>query len=409
MRYSYPLKLALHPEPSREFPPWAPWAAFWVFLVLLVTRYPVVATGAPFVSDDGKLFEMAWNGGVSCLWTPYHGYLNLLPGLVSLGTIPLTLDAAAGVFAWCALLVHAGVAAALLSWRAAEALPSMWVRLALAAGLVVYPSYVGILGNLAHAQWFLAVWGLVVVMTPRPPGLRSRVWDALYLLLLGLSGPFAILLLPFVLSKFRERGWALLVLGPCAALQLFFVFTGERLDAPGNHKAATLVGMIAKKVWDAVTAYPTTGGYSVSFDSIELLKTVLSLILLAFLIRKGPMLVRALAILATICFLLALRSGATWYGLGTPGQGERYFFLLGLALVAGFAHLAETKTSRVVQALGFLCLGLFALSAFRGWVPERFAKPNYEAAYQQARAGRVSIPIAPDGGPWTMNLEKPRP
>ncbi|MBI5707225.1 MAG: hypothetical protein HZC36_09585 [Armatimonadetes bacterium] len=392
-----------------NLPLWAPWAAFAAFMMLLVTRYPMAVTGAPFVSDDGKLFEMAWNQGVSSLWTPYHGYLNLLPGLVSLGTMPLVLDAAAGVFAWTALLIHAAVAAALLSRRAAEALPSSWARLALATGLAVYPSYVGILGNLAHAQWFLAVWGLVVVLTPRPPGFKTRVWDALYLLLLGLSGPFAILVLPFALSKIRERGWALMVLAPCSALQLFFVFTGERLDAPGNHKAATLVGMIAKKVWDAVTAYPTAGGYSVTLDPIELLKTVITIAFLAYLAKKGPLLIRGLAILAIICFLLALRSGATWYGLGTPGQGERYFFLMGLCLVGGFATLAEMKSSRVVQALGLLCLALFAASVVRGWVPERFAKPSYEAAYRRARVGRVSIPIAPDGGPWSMNLEKPRP
>ena len=225
-----------------------PWAirclSACVIIFLVWRRCPSIISHAAFWGEDGWVwYPQCYASGWQCLLIDHSGYLQTISRLVALLSLLWPLAAAPKVFAISALLVQAAPAIFLLSPRMAPAIPSLGIRVALALLLVAIPGMDEAYVNLTNAQWHLALLAFLVLTAAPPATAPQRGFDTLVLLVSGLSGPFAPLLLPVALIWWwRQRGrwalWRLAIIAICAAIQIALVV----LHQSSRHTAGPGIG-----------------------------------------------------------------------------------------------------------------------------------------------------------------------
>ncbi|MBL9211766.1 MAG: hypothetical protein JNL92_14950 [Opitutaceae bacterium] len=213
----------------------------WVLLALaavLALRKPHALHTPQLWAEDGSIFLLQADLlGLSALVTPYMGYLHTLPRLIA------ALASALFDPAWWPAFYN-GVAFAL--WIAVLArfftarfshLPGRpWLVLAFVA--VAHPGEVYF--NITNLQW-LTAFILIQQLLIATPLTRAQAWgDAALVAVVGLTGPFAVAVLPlFAWRAWRERrpdtGLAFAAVLAAAAIQAWLVIrTSPRFE----HQAA---------------------------------------------------------------------------------------------------------------------------------------------------------------------------
>jgi hypothetical protein len=172
-------------------------------------------------SDDRHILEDAGAFGLSSLWIDYAGYLIVVQRALAfvVAPDPFLLGALATYLA-------AGAVAAFLAWRVHPLAP-----------LALFVPLDAVYGTLSNIQWILAVYmlGMLVASPPRSAG--SRLADYFGVFLCGLTGPFAIVLLP--LYGIRAIGpawrWHLLAIAAAAGFQILVMLNTPRINGPGDN------------------------------------------------------------------------------------------------------------------------------------------------------------------------------
>ena len=169
-----------------------PWVLA-VLATLLFLRRPDALLDPQLWAEDGSVFLLGQDAaGAAALLEPYMGYLHTLPRLTAWAAATL-LDVAwwpafynaVAFAAWLALLAR------IFSRRLA--LPHKpW----LAAGVLLAVQTPEIYLNVTNVQWAGALLLVQQSLIARPRTMRERVADLALILLLGLTGPFIIALLP---------------------------------------------------------------------------------------------------------------------------------------------------------------------------------------------------------------------
>jgi hypothetical protein len=244
-----------------------PWTLFFGFVAILFLRHPQALLRADFWGEDGAVwyaqaYEISWR----CLLVPHTGYLQTTSRLVALLAQNFPLRWAPTIFAACALVIQALPPTLLMSKRMQDAWPDPVSRLAFALIYVGLPSSVEVLTNLTNAQWHLACLAFLNV-TIRP-SLRwpVRAAELLALALSGLSGPFAIFLLPIAVWQCldyrndRAVRWVavarVIVVAMCVAIQGSFLLGTMAATRPGvplGAGAITLARMIGIRIMIRMT------------------------------------------------------------------------------------------------------------------------------------------------------------
>lgn len=178
----------------------------WVVLacaVLLFLRKPWALHTPQLWAEDGEIFLIQDEQmGVRAWWTPYNGYLHLLPRLIA-----WTASHVADPRWWPA--IYNGLAFALnvaLFARLASRRIELPAKAALMLAFVFVVGTGEVLINLTNLQWVTAFFLLLQLFTARPLTALQGVGDLLILLVVGLNGPFAIVFLPLYLWRLlRER------------------------------------------------------------------------------------------------------------------------------------------------------------------------------------------------------------
>ncbi|WP_285405840.1 hypothetical protein [Luteibacter sp. ME-Dv--P-043b] len=180
--------------------------AFLVAFLLLAFKANDALTVPQFFAEDISIFFKEQLGkALPQLWTPYAGYLHVIPRIVAWVGSWFGVAKAPMVYNVCAILLGAA-AVSYTSYRIRHIVPLPLTLLS----FVATPLSGEILGTITNAQWFLQfVLAAACFTKPVPLSAESRypwVRDTA-LLLIALTGPFSIMIMIMV-SGLALASWA---------------------------------------------------------------------------------------------------------------------------------------------------------------------------------------------------------
>lgn len=188
-------------------------------------------------AEDGNVFlTEAFSSGIDSIWRPYAGYLHVLPRTVALATIQFSAEWAPLIFFVSWLVVFAIFMATVT--RQALRFRANLIAAVVACLLIALQPHAGeTFFNLTNLQWFSGCSLILLVLGLEP---RKRNWfDAIFTATASVTGPFSILLIPFLLWRFwlsrsiRKLFYLEWIALAGAMVQISFVITSKRIT-PGN-------------------------------------------------------------------------------------------------------------------------------------------------------------------------------
>lgn len=221
-----------------------PWRRWWPMLatllaacVILFIRKSDAFINPQFWAEDGTVFFAGqFNHGLKAIFIPYNGYLHLVPRLIA-AFCSIFLPYVYHPFAYnlLALLITLAVITSIFSRRLPFSLQQK-VLMALATVLMVQGGG-EIYLNITNLQWIMVLL-LLLTAIKSPPDPRNgsikRQWtaDLTVVILIGLTGPFIVLLLPvyLLMAALRRNRHSLTLLvtaGLAMAVQCNFMATSS--------------------------------------------------------------------------------------------------------------------------------------------------------------------------------------
>ncbi len=391
---------------------------------LIIWRRPDAITYPQFWAEDGAVwFADAYNHGIAAVLYSYQGYLQTLPRLVALPASRLSLQHAALLFNLIGISIQAAPAAVFVSSRFARLAPSLRVRSLLALAYVLIPSF-ELNATLTNAQWHLAILAVLVLIAEPSKSRPWRVVEFTAVMLSGLTGPFAALLLPVSVTRCwlapvarRWYGTLSVGLGACLLAQGWAVLHGHR-----GHIVP--LGPTIHNVTDIITNRVVLAGSLGKEGSVHVFSDGSWSFLPSFLIA-------ALAIILVITVLFRSSSGVRLFllycfgitavamlsPLGIAGTSalttlaqsssdERYFLTAELAwivcvtwAVIRVRNVPLRLATSSLLGLAFLS-GLLSSWTYPAYVDHQPAR--YTQVLRNAPVGTtIVVPLNPD---WTMTL-----
>lgn len=400
----------------------------WQLLVFLAaalaifSRRPDAFLNPQFWAEDGGVwYSQAYNlGWLHALTLPEGGYFNTLPRLVASLALALPLAYAPLFMNSVGLCFQALPVVVLLSSRCAGWGP-LWVRAFYAAVYLALPNSWEINVNITDAHFHLALVCFLIAIATPPPNLAWKVFDVTVLLLVGLTGPWEIVLCPLVLLWWwlRRYPWSLVVLtitAACAALQGFVLLSysgaGQR-DTP--HLGATFMRffrLLAGNVFSGALIGQNALGIAGSIPTV-LLISLCGLCVLLYAFRQAPLEQRLFTVFCFALFAASLShpiiKGTTsqWVML-LNDQGARYWFFPMLASLWALVWCVTRAPSLWVRRATAVLLLLLAVGILRDWHYKPYEDrnfPYYARQFALAPPGsHIEIPINPEL--WKVRLHK---
>ncbi|ALF53614.1 hypothetical protein ACX27_13440 [Nostoc piscinale CENA21] len=215
---------------------------FILAFVLLITRRPDAIFNPQFWAEDGSIFyAQAYNNGIiKSLFSPFAGYLNIVPRLTAAFSTILPLKAAPLLFNLIAIIIQILPVNFLISSRFSKIMPNLNHRIGLSFVYLALPGCSEIHANITNAQWHTALLMFMVIITQSCKTLVN-LFDLIVVLLGGLTGPFSIILIPSILffQYFKNKTKSIngiknlfypkfLILTVTALIQMFVIITDNR-------------------------------------------------------------------------------------------------------------------------------------------------------------------------------------
>jgi hypothetical protein len=420
----------LHGRLARALRAGSEHAAFaWAISVaLLILKAPDAFLHPQFWAEDGAVFFAQQHGHAwPLLFTPYAGYLLVVPRLVAWCASALPVAAAPAAYAAAALALGA---AGIASLRILERLGlPFWLALATVA---LTPTNVEVFGNLTNAQWLLqfVLLGAVLrwVLGETPPARWRRALPRIAALIaIGLTGPFCIFATIAVVAglawsrlaggrakasgadhrSFLNRAGRreVAVIGLCAVGQLLIIVRVPELAGSRPTLAALLqLGQALQRHLLGPVAFPAAATWS-----------VLGVLAAACLWTTPRIGGRRAAVAALLAYVVsgvlatAMKFGDRSGDLVPLGIGERYFLAPKLLAWWLFAIWLSQMFPRAPGAVRVaVLLLLIAVGVSQRDVLQRPALPSRGWA-RRARAiergEHVVVPIHPK--PWQFEVGPP--
>ncbi len=400
-----------------------------VFLSILFLRRPDTFLTPQFWAEDGKIwYSDAYNeGGVESLLSTQDGYFQTFSRLAAVIALPFPIEHAPLVFNILASLILILPALFFLSSRFENIVLSYPVRIFIASVYVLLPNTAEIYVNVTNAQWFLALLAFLVLIASENQKWYWRLFDLSVLLIAGLSGPFAILLLPisFLLWFLRRRKLNLvnlLVIASTAGVQFFAIFYltgGDRVQVIPELTVRLIFAILGRQIiWNSIIG---STGYLWVLEHISwyfwliALGTVLALFLTAHAVYKAPMELKLFILFAILIFISSLISPTGDFSEYTPLKllsrsmdGVRYWLVPMLAFITTLIWNVGRKRYmffRVLAGIFLVTMSFGVILDFRHpkFVDYKFSKYIVELSKLE-KGQKMTIPINPSG--WSMELIK---
>ncbi|KTD14142.1 hypothetical protein Lgra_0752 [Legionella gratiana] len=221
-------------------------------IVLLIPRLGGldILSGKYLWAEDGTIFiNEAQFIGFASLWKPYAGYLHVYPRLVAIIANYFSLDIRPIIYFIGWMLSYL-----FLFWilnKKAKIFETSFLSLVFLFILVSFQRYNSQnLFNISYSQWMLGAALSLLVLT-KDPSFKSSALNIILLFLLGLTGPFSLILIPililksFIIKDFRKNIWMYLVVIGSGIVQLCILLHSERLGSK----------TIDPHIWDWLTSF----------------------------------------------------------------------------------------------------------------------------------------------------------
>jgi hypothetical protein len=394
---------------------------FFAFGALLFSRYPPVLLHAELWGEDGwNWYPDAYRIGFASLLLPDGGYLNSFQRLVAIAVQPLPLAWVPTVFAAVALLTQSLPAVFLVSSRMAPVWPNARARLAFALLYLALPDVQELYCKLTNTHWHLALMAFLILVSAPPKTWTGRAFDAVFLLLSGLSGPFCLILLPvafweLVVRRDRTSAWRAGFLVATAAVQTVVLLQAGphagRSSAPLGAGPRALARILALQIMLQVelglrtaTRLLDTAAWQTNILPM-MLTTAGAALAIVGLLRGSPLL-RKFCLFTGVLLGTALLSplasltGPQWPVLATPLAANRYFTFPMLAWTAILFTLAGQRTIWHRAVAGLLLASLCIWAIPREW-SHYLQLPSNDfvsraRAFENAPSGtRAEFPVFP--------------
>lgn len=400
---------------------------FGLVLLVLFSRDPSLFTHSQFFAEDGVVwYAQAYNSGwLHSLTLPSAGYLSTVQRLGAGFAMLVPFRWAPLPMMLWGLLVQALPVSILLSSRCGQ-WAALSTRIAFAAVYVAIPNAQEIHVVCTNSQWHLALAALLLAFAAPPRTAWQRIFDVIVLALCSLSGPFGILLVPFVAVFWwiRRQRWSLVVLAILATTSLLqlcmlHLHSAERtVSHQGGqpHLGATpalFIRMLGGDVFAG--ALLGSGGYGVKFPFVlDLMAFIIGLLICAYFFRFASAEGRFFMVYCFALFLAGLWSplappvnGSLWQGIvGRPSL--RYWFFPSLPFLLAVVWCAKRARSRVIRSISVGLALVLCVGIVHDWRVRPLFNPEFDAAARSfaeaPRGTHRTIPITPRG--WTMDLVK---
>lgn len=390
----------------------------------LVTRRLDAFTNPQFWAEDGALFyAQAYDlGRLHALLTPYAGYYQTISRVVAALAVSFPLSWGPAITNGAGFLIQLLPVLFLLGGRLDHLATSWPAKLLLIVLYVAVPYSSELFVDLTDAQWHLALLAMMIAVAAPPRTWGWGAFDVGVVLLSGVSGPFAILLLPVLALRLvvRRERWTVvltLVTGVCALVQGTALLTSPARTLPAvgfhPHLIATWVGgQIGAGTVLGEHGFRWATGLPLWYPAWVSMAALVVCALGLWAAWRGPLEIRLLLLWAA--FLVVAVFAAK--GLGSPGggwmesigYGDRYRILPSFVLLAVLVWLVGRARGWRKAIPIVLVAATLLVAGPLDWIYPPFRDYHFQ---QQARAFDRSPPgtemvFRLNPAPWSMTLVK---
>jgi len=409
---------------SARIPTLGGWRGVAIYLIafaVVIARRPDAVFHAQFYAEDGSIwFADAYNyGWWRVLFSPYEGYLHVLPRAAAAIALLVPLSRAALVENLIAIAIEVLPVSLLLLSRSAP-WGSFRFRALLASLYLFLPNTREMVGTVTESQWIIGLIALLLLVALPPQSRAARAFDLATFTLCGLTGPFCIFLFPisvFLLWSSRQDHWRRLttsILLLCSIIQSLSLL----LHPSGRHHPflGASPEWFARLLAGQVYLGTLLGGNELSLRlSAEMLTfiAVVGTMILVLAAKSAPTGMRLLLLFSCILFVAALATPVTFPAPGSSAwkmlascAGARYWFFLSLAYAWSLAYCAR-NAAWAVRYPAVCLLVIMAVGFVRDFRYPAFADltPQYAKRFADVPTGTIiTIPVNPSG--WNMWLIK---
>ncbi len=364
-------------------------------LITRIGRYDYFP-GKYLWAEDGQIFiNQASSLGVSAIGYPYAGYLHVYPRLFAfianyfeLIHRPIIL-----FVGWFIAYIFMFV---VLLQRAKQLGMGFIASLFLVTLVCLQPNYGENFFNITNAQWLLGVAFSVLALTSTSQSFRFSIENLVLLSVLGLTGPFSIILLPvlmlkaIVLKDFKNS-WVYWVILGCVAIQSIVLINSGRAAPVG----------INTSFEDWYTAFFRIALFGAKSSGIKYVGLffwgLLGIVICEKYLSKEykkhakkslPVLFLLTAALFVIASLYSMKN----YPLGrvSIGGGNRYSWLP--YVLVFFAAMVASNHRRILQTVLF---GLILFICYVNFHMLELPNLQFSSFAKFAEYQKVNIPIHP--------------
>jgi len=347
-------------------------------------------------AEDGNVFLNDASAGWATLWRPYAGYIHLYPRLIALISQCVELINRPNILicGWLisyALLVHA--IARLM--RSVGASP---IHTAAAVALVsLQPQNGEVLFNITNSQWMMGAALFTIAVTPQQGTTRTSPLKLGVVALMGLTGPFSILLAPIIIlylwhrPTWRGNRSLYAVIVATSVIQAWVLLSSGRATQPGT--------IAPFSEWLATLTRQLTLGAG---KPITYVAAFLFLSLSSYLLLKTPKdsPARQTSVAAMISFLAITQASAYAIKdapmLTSPlSSGSRYNWIP-YTLIILYGIVISARADKKTRILLMAAVSLISMKATKATIVEELQFESY------ARFSEIKPVIIPINPVWNM-------
>ena len=376
-------------------------------------------------SEDGNIFiQQAHDMGIASIWHPYAGYLHIYPRSVSLlaSVFPLLYQPIILTAGWFIAYLFM---MAILIQRAHQMGARLLTLFFLVVLVALQPNNGEVFFNITNTQWLLGATLSILSLTYLPSFKQPSRAEIILLFLLGLTGPFSIILAPILLIKallfmdLKRNQWKYLPIFLSALTQGVFIVSSNRLHSAYAQEWMLAIGMHSVPIHTQIESVLLYQGWIVTFFSTTIFHSVDNrislwcaicfwLIVFKYIFKKQTLSLtqkesRSALILLLLSACLFIAAGIfslreTPFYLLDFGTGNRYTWIPYTLLL--FSALSLTQQFRFKHCLLFsFALILFCTNFYddsKKALPERQKLSlQFKSFANFAQHHDVTIPINP--------------